>query len=480
MGYKVGVDKNQISFLPVCLDDFVGENHICRVISAFTELLDMEKLGYKYSVCQKTGCPPYSPKMMLNLYIYGYLHGVNSSRKLRDEAQRNIEVMWLMDRLQPDDKTICNFRKDNIDALRKTFREFSLICRKLGLYGSKLIAIDGTKVRANNSRKNNHNRVTVEREIARLEKRIDEYIDKLDENDKAQKDEKLPNEADIKKALEKLKSRKKKFKNLLSRIEQEKEVSTVDPDSRLMHQNGDGRTLDVCYNVQTAVDSENGMIVDFLVNNRADDRGNLFSVSEQAKEILAVENLTVLADKGYYDGQDIAKCEAKGTTCLVAKPKSGGRKAEEKFLKKEFKYDKNSDTYTCPEKNTFKFMRTQKHNDGKEYKFYANFSACSKCELREKCTKSKYRKLLRLPYQDVLDEVDRRTQKNLQLYKKRQEIVEHPFGTIKSTWGFRQFLCRTTPKVSAEMALAYLAYNLRRMVNIFQGNSNKILAKLGA
>lgn len=166
----MGVNKNHISFLPVCLDDFVGEKHICRVISAFTELLDMEKLGHKYSVCQKTGCPPYNLKMMLNLYIYGYLQGVNYSRKLRDEAQRNIEVMRLMDKLQTDDKTICNFRKDNIEALRKTFREFSLMCRKLGLYGDKTIAIDSTKVRVNNSRKNNHNRVSLSAKLPNWKK----------------------------------------------------------------------------------------------------------------------------------------------------------------------------------------------------------------------------------------------------------------------------------------------------------------------
>lgn len=183
MGYKIGIDKKQISLTPICLDDFIEENHICRVINAFTERLDMEKLEYKYAKCKKKGCPPYNPRIMLNLYIYGYLNRINSSRKLRDEARRDIEAMWLMDELKPYYKTICNFRKDNAKALRQTFREFSEMCRELGLYGGKIVAIDGTKIRANNSRKNNHNRITVERELFSIEKRINEYINKLDEMD---------------------------------------------------------------------------------------------------------------------------------------------------------------------------------------------------------------------------------------------------------------------------------------------------------
>ena len=478
MGYKIGIDKKQISFMPMCLDDIIEENHICRVISAFTERLNMEKLEYKYAKCKETGCPPYDPKIMLNLYIYGYLNGINSSRKLRDEARRNIEVMWLMDGLMPDDKTICNFRKDNVKALKLTFLEFSEQCRILGLYGSKIIAIDGTKIRANNSRKNNHNKVTVERELSNIEKRITEYINKLDEIDNLDELEPELSKEKIQSAIEKLRNRKKKFEDINSKLEEVNEISTVDKDSKLMHQNGDGRTLDVCYNVQTAVDAKNSMIVDFSISNQPDDKGNLFSMSKLAKDVLKVKHITVLADKGYYSGKDIFECEKNGISCLVAKPRSGGLKKEESFSRKEFKYDKNSDTYTCPNKNTFVFMRNQQHSDGKQYRFYANFAACTKCEVRKKCTKSKYRKILRLPYQDTLDAVDNRTVNNLALYKKRQEIVEHPFGTIKSNWKFRQFLCRTKPNVTAEMALAYLAYNMRRLTNIFKENSSNFLVKL--
>ena len=353
------------------------------------------------------------------------------------------------------------------------------MCKELGLYGGKIVAIDGTKIRANNSRKNNHNRITVERELYSIEKRINEYINKLDEMDGLEQAGNELSEEEIRSALEKLKERKKKFKSLYNRLKEGNEISTVDPDSRLMRQNGDGRTLDVCYNIQTAVDDKNSMIVEFNISNRPDDKGKLLSMAQSAKSILKADHITVLADKGYYDGKDISKSEKNNVNCLVAKPRSGGFKKEEGFSIKKFKCDKNSDTYICPNKNIFRFMRNQQYSNGKQYRFYANFSACTKCEIREKCTKSKYRKILRLHYQDVLDNVDSQTSNSLFLYKKRQEIVEHPFETIKSNWRFRQFLCRTKPKVNAEMALAYLAYNLRRLASVFKGNSVKILANLG-
>ena len=276
-----------------------------------------------------------------------------------------------------------------------------------------------------------------------------------------------------------MRHRKKKFEGLHNRLKEENEISTVDPDSRLMRKNGDGRTLDVCYNVQTAVDEKNGMIVEFKINNKSDDKGNLLSMAKLTKEVLKVKNITVLADKGYYSGEDIFKCEKSDISCLVAKPKTGGCKKEGGFSIKGFKYDKNSDTYICPNKKVFRYMRDQKHSNGKRYRFYAHFSECNKCEIREKCTKSKYRKILRSPYQDILDNVEKRTFNNYKLYKKRQGIVEHPFVTIKTNWRYRQFLCRTKPKVTAEMALAYLAYNLRRLTNIFKENSVKMLTNFG-
>jgi len=478
MGYKTGTDKEQITLMPACLDDYVPETHMCRVISAFTGQLDMGKLGYKYAESKGTGCRPYDPRMMLNLYMYGYLNRVRSSRRMEAETRRNVEVMWLMDGLKPDDKTICNFRKDNAEALRQTFRAFVKMLRRLGLYGAELEAQDGTKFRANNSRKNNHNKTTVERELSRIEKQISEYMNVLDQGDKEEEGERAPSADKIKAAMERLNERKIKFEELLERVEAEGEVSTVDPDARLMHSGGDARKLDVCYNVQTITDGKHSMIVAFDIADSSSDRGNMEGMSELAKEALEVESLTVLADKGYYDGEDIEKCENNGVTCLVAKPRPGGTKKAEEFAHEQFIYDREKDLYICPCQTELRFMRKQKHSNGNEYLVYSNFPACGRCPRRAECTKAKYRQIWRPLYQDTLDEVDRRTKTNKALYRKRQEIVEHPFGTIKAVWGYKQFLCRTKPKVTAEIALAYSAYNLRRAINIFAEKGISIVAAL--
>ena len=473
MGYKAGIDKKQLLLLPPSLDDYVPEDHICRVISAFTGQVDIAALGYKYATCKDTGSPPYDPRMMLNLYIYGYLHRVRSSRRLRDEAARNVEVMWLMNGLTPDDKTVCNFRADNSKALRKTFRAFTVMCREMQLYGGELEATDSVKFRADNSRKNNHNQATVERELERIDKKISEYLAALEQGDREEAGAEEPSGEAIKAALERLRQRKVKFEGLQARVKTEGEVSTVDPDARLMHSGGDARPLDACYNVQTVVDSKHHLIVDFDLAERSDDKGNLLNMGERAKEVLGVEEITNLADKGYYDGQDIAACEAAGITCLVAKPKPGGDAKAEGFSRERFVYDRANDCYICPCQNRMQYMRNQKHSDGKVYRLYAHYGACRTCPKKGECTKAKHRRILRPLYQDTLDLVDERTRKNKALYRKRQEIVEHPFGTIKAVWGYKQFLCRGKVKVAAEVSLAYLAYNMRRVVNIMAEKAKK-------
>jgi transposase len=466
MGYKAGVDKKQLLLFPACLDDYLPEDHICRVISAFTGQLDMAALGFKYAECKDTGSPPYDPRMMLNLYIYGYLHRVRSSRRLRDEAKRNVEAIWLMDGLRPDDKTICNFRKDNGAALRKTFREFVRMCRALQLYSGELQAQDSTKFRADNSRKNNHNKTTVQRELEKIDKKVNEYLAAIEQGDKEEEGRQEPSGEAIKAALEKLQKRKEKFKRLHTRLEKEGEVSTVDPDARLMHSNGDARKLDVCYNIQTVVDGKHHLIVDFDAAERSDDHGNLEPMMERTKEALGVQTITCLADSGYYDGQDIAACEGQGVTCLVAKGRPGGAKKPKAFSREQFVYDRENDFYSCPVGNRLRYMRDHKHSDGKAYRLYANYGACGRCPVRAECTKRDFRDILRPFYQDTLDVVDERTRKNKALYRKRQEIVEHVFGTIKAVWGYKQFLCRTKSKITGEISLAYLAYNMRRYINI--------------
>ena len=481
MGYKVGADKRQLLLLPVSLEEYVPEDHICRVIYAFTKMLDMTALGYKYSECKETGCPPYDPRMMLNLYIYGYLHRVRSSRRLRDECKRNVEVMWLMDDLKPEDRAICNFRKDNTKALKGTFREFNRMCQEIGLYGGEIIATDSVKIRANNSLDNNHNKTTVNNALSRIDKKIDEYLKALEACDKeeAEAEAEQPSRAEIKVALERLKARKQAKEELKSRLETESEISTVDPDARLMRSGGDGRKLNVRYNVHTAVDSANHLVVDFEVTTCASDAGNLKTMTDKSMEVMEVTSLTNLADAGYYDSKDIVACEESGITCLVAKPATGGPKKTEGFNREDFIYDREKDVYRCPCGQELEYKGNRRHISGREYRVYSDAQTCRKCNKKAECTSSEYREYLRLTCQDILDRVDERTRTNKGLYRKRQEIVEHCFGTIKAVWGYRQFLCRTKEKVGSEMALTYMAYNImRRFFNIITTDWAKIAAKL--
>jgi len=381
-----------------------------------------------------------------------------------------------MDGLKPDDRTISNFRKDNAEALKETFRSFSKVCNKHGLYGGVMTATDITKIRANNSLDNNHNKITVGNAIKRIDKKIAEYIEALEQGDVEEEGLERPRSEKVKAALEELKRRKEKYEGLNKRLESESEVSTVDPDSRLMHTGGEGRRLDVNYNVHTVVDSKYHLVVDFEVSNCANDAGNLKAMSDKAKEIMEVESLVNLADAGYYDSADITACEESGVTCLVAKGAAGGPKKEEGFNRKDFVWDREKDVYICPCHQELR-RRGKRHVSYEEYIVYSNIKACRECAKKKKCTSAKigYREYLRISCQDILDRVDERTRKKKKLYRKRKEIVEHVFGTVKAVWGYRQYLCRRKPKVTAETALTYMAYNIRRIYNVLS-EEHRIMA----
>ena len=474
MGYKKGSDKTERSLFPLSLDEQISDDNICRMIDAFTKLLDMSELGFKYAQHNNTGNRPYDPRIMLSLYIYGYLHRIRSSRRLETETYRNIEVMWLMAGLKPNNKTISNFRKDNSESLRLVFREFNNVCRRLGLFGGTLTATDGTKFRASNSRKNNHTKTAVDKKLSSINKQISEYMNALEQADATETDDIMPSSKQIKDALVKLNDRKNKFEFFSKRIETESEISTVDPDSRLMRSGGDARKLDVCYNVQTIVDAKNKLIVDFDISDCSDDKGNLHNMTEKAKEVMGVDTLTNLSDKGYYDGEDIVACEDNGVVCLVSKPRPGGAKKGADFKRDKFKYNREKNCYICPLGNELGFRYEDNNKNGKKHYIYSNSSACRKCPKKSDCTNADYRTISRVYYQDKLDIVDKRTIDNKELYSKRQEIIEHVFGTIKSVWGYKQFLCRSKPKVSAEVSLAYLCYNFRRVFNIYDGDVKKL------
>ena len=483
MRYIQGEDCGQTTFVPICLDDYITEDSICRVIAAYVENLDIAGLGFKYAETRNTGRPPYNPILMLMLYLYGYLNRIRSSRRLEAEARRNIEVMWLLGNLTPDDKTICNFRKDNAKALKKVFREFSLWCNQQGLYGKELVGVDGSKTRANCSRHNIYTQKKVEKEVASVEQKIDEYMKALEDNDAAEASEETLSKETIQEILNRFNEKKETLKEQLIKIEANggKEISTVDPDAHIMHQGGDGRSLDACYNVQAVVDAKHKLIVDFDVSTCPDDKGALPKMTESAKEIMGIEEISVVADKGYYDGEDIEQCEENGTTCYVPKLKDTAHLPDRNYDRSHFRYNKEADCYTCPEGEKFMFTGNNKRGNRVVDKLYTNPKACRNCKNHDLCTINKQgRKLYREPHQGALDTVNARmlTDEARQTFRERKKLVEHPFGTTKSIWGYRQFLCRGQEKTTAEQSLTFLAYNFRRVFNIFKKNGDNLMTAM--
>lgn len=477
MGYKKGEDREQMA-LPMCLDDYVRPDSMCRVIAAFVYSLDLTDMGFKYAEPKDSGRPPYSPANMMMLYIYGYLNRVRSSRRLEAETHRNVEVMWLMEKLTPDDKTISNFRKDNAKALRGVFRAFSLWCAKQGLFGGELAAVDGTKIRANSSWKNIYTVASAKNSIEKIDNKISKYLAELDENDNTE--EPKPDAETITKALKRLTEKKESLESILTELEMGEisEISTVDPDARIMRQGGDGRAQDACYNVRAVVDAKNKLIVDFENSTCANDIGSLSSPASSAKDIMSVSEIAVVADTGFYDGADFERCSDNGITCYVAKRKRGSQAPSQEYARHNFKYDKESDTYICPMGTVLPY-KYNKSKSAPSVRIYGNITACKACPKRDQCTTDKrgWRQIIRGLHQDAEDEVDTRMASAFgrHIMGKRKEIVEHPFGTVKKTWGFGSFLCRGIEKTTAEVSLAFLAYNLRRVYNIFAENKDNLL-----
>ena len=485
MEYIQGTNKYQIELSPISLDDYIGEGSIVRLIEAFVNTLDMSQLGFLKSKLNKTGRPPFDPRMLLKLYIYGYLNRVRSSRRLHAETERNIEVMWLMDRLSPDARTICYFRKDNAKAIKKVYREFSKLCCKLELYGKELIAIDGTKVRANSSRHNIYTEEKVKKALIGLDEKIEKYMNKLNENDTEDSLDPRYTAKDITEIIESLSKKKRKLEDTLNHINENdgKAVSSVDTDARIMKQSGEGRSHDACYNVQTAVDSKHKLIPDFKISTCSNDVGELSELTENVKEIMETNEIDVTADKGYYSADDIAQCEKNGTSCYLPKVGDNNHAPDRNYDKKHFKYDKESDCYICPEGKILSTKQAIHEQAGVVCGYaYGNKKACKTCAKRDLCTKNKRgnRTVRRSLNQDALDIVDERMRTRYGRLKlnQRREMVEHPFGTVKKIWGYNQYLCRGVEMVEAEQSLAFLAYNFRRVINIYKQKGEDLLAVL--
>ena len=454
-----GDNRYQTTLFPERIDDFVPEDSPVRVVDVFIDRLDVSGLGFKAEPSD-TGRPGYDPKTMLKIYVYGYLNQVHSSRKLEREAQRNVELMWLSKRLTPDFKTIADFRKDYGEPIRLVCREFVMLCRKLNLLTSTLVAIDGSKFKAVNNRDKNFTRAKMKRRIQEVEASIDRYLDELalmDEHEPAE--DKQPFEDKIN-ALKEEMDRLKKFETRMLEAP-DKQISLTDPDARSMKTRGVGI---VGYNVQTAVDVKNHIIITHDVSNAGSDRSQLAKVAQQAKQALAVEHLEVVADRGYYNGEELLACESANITAYLPKPKTSGNRAKGQFDKSDFIYNSADDEYECPagERVIYRFSTESK---GKTQHRYWS-SACRRCAIKAKCTTGKYRYVNRWEHEAVLDRAEARLADNPDMMRIRRATVEHPFGTLKAWMGSTHFKTKTLGRVSTEMSLHVLAYNMKRAMSL--------------
>ncbi len=468
MPYIEGEDRNQMILFPECIDDYIDEDNVVRVIDVYVEQLDVATLGFKFAVSPGRGRPPFRPQILIKLYMYGYLNGIRSSRRLEHETKRNLELMWLLGKLSPDHKTIANFRKDHKKLLKQLFQDFNILCRSWGLFGKELVAFDGSKFKASNSKRNNFSKKKLDRHLKYIDEKIEQYLKELDENDERESMDRKPTAKEINERIKELRERKHTYETYQKELEEtgKNELSTTDPDARLMASNNNG--LDVSYNVQASVDDKHKMVADFEVTNSPNDQGQLSEMAVRTKEFFEVTALDALADKGYYEVEDLKVCVENGITPIVSKQTYSNGTGDQDFYPGKFRYDKDRDVYICPAGHALSYGRTRKTKEKEIQGYdYNNFQACQACAYKERCTKSKKgRSIFRHVDQDFLDTIDAHTKARKDTYSLRALIVEHPFGTIKRNWNAYYFLTRGQCSVSAEMALSFLAYNFKRAIKV--------------
>jgi transposase len=458
-------ERTQDTFLPSRLEDYITDDHPVRVVDVFVGELDLTKLGFEGMRPQATGRPGYHPSTMLKIYLYGYLNRIQSSRRLERETQRNVELMWLTGRLMPDFKTIANFRKDNGPAIRAACRQFIVLCRQLNLFSQAVVAVDGSKFKAVNNRDRNFTSAKVQRRMEQIEASINRYMSALDIADQQEAATEQTKSSNLKEKIAALKTRMEQLKEIevLVQAAPDKQISLTDPDARSMATSGKGTGI-VGYNVQTAVDAQHHLIIAHEVTNVGNDRGQLASMAQQAQTAMDRKDLEIVADRGYYKGEEILACHTAGMTPLVPKPLTSGSKAEGRFGKQDFDYVPDDDTYRCPagERLTSRYISVE---HGMNLYVYWT-TACQGCSIKAKCTTGKERRIKRWEHEGVLDTMQQRLDQAPEKMEVRRETVEHPFGTIKAWMGSTHFLTKTLPKVRTEMSLHVLAYNLKRVMKI--------------
>jgi transposase len=466
MNYVAGAPREQSLLFPEVVDDYITPENPVRFIDAFAEELALQELGFRHATLPETGRPPYAPGDLLRLYLYGYLNRVRSSRRLEAEAQRNLEVLWLLRKLTPDFKTIADFRKDNGPAIKAVCRQFTLLCRKLELFGGELVAIDGSKFAAQNAKGRNFSQKKLKALLEEIDKKIEGYLGALSEADQAEEPGggHAVSARELQAKIGTLKDRRGRYRELLEGLEQsgDTQVSLSDPDSRAMSQ---GAGVTVRYNVQAAVDAKHSLIVETDVTNTTSDSGELGGMAIKAQEALGVEKLAVVADKGYYNGREILACESVGITAYVAKPLTSANTAQGLYGKESFTYQPERNLYVCPAGRELTY-RFSTHEKGRPIHYY-RASDCQSCELRKRCTRNQAnRTITRLAFEEIQEAMAVRVKAHPQIMQRRKAIIEHCFGTIKRTLGYYYFLCRGFARVKTELSLTVLAYNLKRAINL--------------
>lgn len=465
MAYIVGCDRTQSLLLPECLEEYIAADHPVRFVDVFVDGLSLARCGFGRTQPRETGRPPFAPVDLLKLYLWGYLNQVRSSRRLERECGRNLEVLWLLRKLQPDFKTIADFRKDNLKAFKAVFRQFHLLCRDLDLFGRELVAIDGTKLKAVNNPARHYDGQKLRALLARIDAKLEEFVQALDRADdqepSLEAESQTGGAAQLQAKIAALRERQGRYQELLTEMEKSgaKEVSLTDPDSRRMHKIGVG------YNGQIAIDDKHKLIVAQEVTNEATDHGQLATMAQTARKALEVETLKAVADGGYYDNVTIAACENAGVEAYVPRPHKGSSASAGRFDKTQFSYDAEADTYRCPQGVTLE-KETESLKRGEKHYFYSHAAACRRCLHKAQCTTADYRRITRWHGEAALDRMHARVAAAPELIARRKALVEHPFGTIKF-WSHQQaFLLRGLEKVRAEWSLSTLCYNIRRVLKI--------------
>ena len=458
-----GEDRTQATLLPELLDDYVADTNPVRVVDVFVDELDLGKLGFEGVDPASTGRPSYHPAILLKIYIYGYLNRIQSSRRLEREAQRNVELMWLTGRLMPDFKTIANFRKENGKAIRSVCRQFVVICQQLGLFSEALVAIDGSKFKAVNNRDRNFTSTKLQRRMEEIESSINRYLTALDTADRQEPSVAQARTERLQDKITSLKAQMKALKEIEGVLDHapDQQMSLTDPDARSMRIRGSGV---VGYNVQTAVDAKHHLIVAHEVTNDGSDRDQLSSMAIQARDAMGAQELTAVADRGYYKSEEILSSHQAGIAVIVPKSMTSNAKAEGRFDRDDFIYDAKRNEYRCPAGQALIWRCEAIERGMKLHRYWS--SNCKSCAIKEQCTPSGERRVTRWEHEDILEAVQARLDHQPEAMRIRRQTVEHIFGTLKYWMGASHFLTKTLDRVSTEMSLHVLAYNMKRVMKL--------------